>query len=244
MFLIAIISAIFLLRIEWLKRKNRVQHDLRVSELTALKAQMNPHFVFNALNSIQEYVLTEQTELANDYLGKFARLMRRPLDQSQQISVTLSEEIELLELYLELEAIRFEEGFVYSIEVEDGLNIEETGIPAMIVQPFVENAIKHGLMHKKDDRELSVKFSRSQGSVVCQIVDNGIGLEASKKLNAKRQQTHRSFGTGAIRKRLELLNADSNAKIMLEMIDRSQANSNISGTLVILRIPIKNCNHA
>ncbi len=239
---ILLVSGIFLFRIREIRKRDRVQHDLRASELTALKAQMNPHFVFNALNSIQDYILLNQTELANDYLGKFARLMRKTLDQSQQHTVTLSEEIDLLKLYLELEAIRFEEEFEYHVNVDENLNTEQIEIPSMIVQPFVENAIKHGLLHKKDDRKLLVDFKMTENVLECRIEDNGIGLEASKQLNAKRPKTHRSFGTGAVKKRLDLLNEGRKERISVEMKDMTDRAAGVSGTHVLLRIPILNAN--
>lgn len=239
---IVLVSGIFLFRIREIRKRGRVQHDLRASELTALKAQMNPHFVFNALNSIQDYILLNQTELANDYLGKFARLMRKTLDQSQQHTVTLTEEIDLLKLYLELEAIRFEDEFEYEVKVDESLNIEQIEIPAMIVQPFVENAIKHGLLHKKEDRKLLVDFKMNGNVLESRIEDNGIGLEASKQLNAKRQTTHRSFGTGAIKKRLDLLNQGRKERISVEMKDVTNRAADISGTHVLLRVPILNTN--
>lgn len=238
--LVGIVSGIFLFRMREIRKRDAVQHDLRVSELSALKAQMNPHFVFNALNSIQDYVLMNQTELANDYLGKFARLMRKTLDQSQMVTVTLSEELELLKLYLELEAIRFEEEFEYSIKVDSGLNTEKVEIPSMIVQPFVENAIKHGLLHKKEDRVLAVDFKMFSSVLECRIEDNGIGLEASRKMNESRAKTHRSFGTGAVKKRLALLNEGRKEQISVEMKDVTDPSKGITGTHVLLRIPILN----
>ncbi len=232
------VSGIFLFRIREVRKRDRVQHDLRASELSALKAQMNPHFVFNALNSIQDYILMNQTELANDYLGKFARLMRKTLDQSQQNTVTLAEELDLLNLYLELEAIRFEDEFAYSVNVEKLLNPELTEIPAMIVQPFVENAIKHGLLHIKDDRKLSVDFKMNGTVLECRIEDNGIGLEASRIMNERRSKSHRSFGTGAAKKRLVLLNEGRKERISVEMKDVTDKAKGTSGTHVLLRIPI------
>lgn len=232
------ISGIFLFRIREMRKRDAVQHDLRVSELTALKAQMNPHFVFNALNSIQDYVLMNQTELANDYLGKFARLMRKTLDQSQQITVSLSDELELLNLYLELEAIRFEDEFEYKVHVDEKVNGEQIEIPSMIVQPFVENAIKHGLLHKKENRKLLVDFKMAGSILECRIEDNGIGLEASRKMNESRSNTHRSFGTGAVKKRLSLLNEGRKEQISVDMKDVTNPAEGVSGTHVLLRIPI------
>jgi ligand-binding sensor domain-containing protein/signal transduction histidine kinase len=235
--LIVLVSALFFVRIYLLKKRNKIQHDLRVSELVALKAQMNPHFIFNALNSIQEYVLLHKTELANDYLGKFARLMRKTLDLSNQMDIALEEEVDLLELYLELEAIRFEDSFSYQITLEEGLKESNGRIPSMVIQPFVENAIKHGLLHKKDNRELTVSFRVANNVLHCDVIDNGIGITASTAINAKRNQTHKSFGTSAIRKRLALLNEERNENITVEMIDLFDDNGMAAGTHVKLAIP-------
>ncbi len=239
LFLVLVVSLIFVVRINILKKRNRIEQDLRVSQLTALKAQMNPHFVFNALNSIQEYVLLHQTKLANDYLGKFARLMRKTLDLSNQMEISLAEEISLLDLYLELEAIRFEDSFSYLVEVDEQLDTEYIMIPSMIIQPYVENAIKHGLLHKKEGRELKLSFKAVEGAVECHVIDNGIGIKASMAINARRKQTHKSFSTSAIQKRLELLNKDWPNKIEVKTIDLTDEITQATGTHVKLIIPIK-----
>lgn len=233
-----LVSIFFALRIVAIKKQNRISQDLRSSQLTALKAQMNPHFMFNALNSIQEFVLMQQTREANVYLGKFARLMRKTLDQSNQTEITLEEELELLYLYLELEAIRFEKDFHYSVDVASDIFKSQISIPSMIIQPFVENAIKHGLLHKKTDRKLSINFYKSHGNLICVIVDNGIGLKASQQLNERRSKDHKSFSTSAVRQRLDLLNEDRNGKIGFEITEMIKHNMS-RGTKVQLTIPLK-----
>ena len=119
---------------------------MRSSQLSALKVQMNPHFIFNALNSIQEYILTNEKKLANSFLGKFSDLMRLYLDMSNKKSVSLAEEIKAMQLYLELEAMRFEDSFEFNLHVDENLHTDDIQIPPMIIQPYVENAIKHGLL--------------------------------------------------------------------------------------------------
>lgn len=128
----------------------KLNKDLATSQLTALRAQMNPHFIFNALNSIQQYILTGNVDQANKYLSKFSRLQRDVLNNSDQNFISLEKEIEMLNLYLELEQLRFNENFEYHIIVSEDIDSTELLIPPMILQPFVENAIWHGLMSKKD----------------------------------------------------------------------------------------------
>ena len=128
--------------IEFEKDKTRM-------ELTALKSQMNPHFIFNALNSIQEFIILNDKKKANQFMGKYADLVRSTLDMSDKESITLEEEVKSLELYLELEKLRFEDNFSYSIDVSGDLVEKNYKLPAMLIQPYVENAIKHGLLHKQ-----------------------------------------------------------------------------------------------
>ena len=127
-------------------------------KLENLRSQMNPHFIFNALNSIQEYILLNQKNLASDYLGKFADLIRMYLNHSTKGTITLSEEIEALNQYLELEKLRFEDSLDYQIQLPNEIDSETIEIPTMLIQPYVENALKHGLLHRKGNRILSIKF--------------------------------------------------------------------------------------
>lgn len=219
------------------REKSNLQIALRSSQLSALKSQMNPHFIFNALNSIQDYILTNEKRLANSYLGKFSDLMRLYLDMSNKSMVDFSEELKALRLYLELEAMRFEDSFTYRIDVDTLVSVEEIQVPPMLIQPYVENAIKHGLLHKKQNRALTIHFSVSNSSLICTITDNGIGRDKSAQINALRKKSHRSFATGANQKRIDLLNEERNWKIDIELIDLKDSRGLSSGTRVIIQIP-------
>lgn len=238
--------ASFTIRIKALQKKNveeiekvRVLEDMRNSQLSALKAQMNPHFMFNALNSIQEIILMNDKKQANMYLGKFADLMRITLDQSNKNAISLEDEIKSLKLYLELEALRFEEYFQYELHVADLLYTYNVHIPAMLIQPYVENAIKHGLMHKQGDKKLELFFSLyNDKTLLCVITDNGIGRKRSSEINQMREKKHTSFATGATQRRLELLNQGREQNITVSYVDLKDENGNCTGTKVLLYIPL------
>jgi ligand-binding sensor domain-containing protein len=236
----------FLVRIGRLKKLNqeemdkvRVLEEMRHSQLSALKAQMNPHFMFNALNSIQEIILMNDKKQANMYLGKFADLMRITLDQSNKNAISLEDELKALQLYLELEALRFETHFQYHIQIDEQIFTQDILIPAMLIQPYVENAIKHGLLHKQGNKELVINFSlQNLQTLLCMIMDNGIGRKRSAEINQMREKKHTSFATGATMKRLELLNYNKKQNITVEFEDLSDEKGNDSGTKVLLYIPL------
>jgi LytS/YehU family sensor histidine kinase len=178
-------------------------------------------------------------ELASNYLADFADLMRSYLQHSQEDTVSLSDEIETLDLYLKLEKIRFEEDFVFSIQCDTSIDKEQTYIPSFLLQPFVENAIKHGLLHQNGEKKISVSFEKlSTYSIKCEIQDNGIGRTASAKLNEKRK--YQSFATKASQNRLELLNQSAEDKIELQIFDLYDEQQQSLGTKVIVTIPIIN----
>ncbi|WP_375239037.1 tetratricopeptide repeat protein [Aurantibacter sp.] len=220
------------------QKRLAIEKQYRDSELKALKAQMNPHFIFNALNSIQDYIVLNQKNLASDYLGKFADLIRNYLHFSDTGFISISEEVYNLNLYLELEKLRFEEQLQYTFQVDEAANSDTITIPTMLVQPYIENALKHGLLHKKDNRLLNVSISKISNKIIeCVIEDNGIGREKSKEINAKRQDQHKSFALKATTERLDLLNYGREKKIGVQIIDLKEDNQP-SGTKVILKIPI------
>ncbi|MEQ1625723.1 MAG: histidine kinase, partial [Sediminibacterium sp.] len=209
------------------------------SQLSALKAQMNPHFMFNALNSIQEIILMNNKREANMYLGKFADLMRITLDQSNKNAISLDDELKSLLLYLELEALRFETHFQYKIDVDDNVFAPDIQIPAMLIQPYVENAIKHGLLHKQGEKQLLIQFRlENEETLLCMITDNGIGRKRSAEINQLRARKHTSFATGATLKRLELLNYGNEQRITVNFEDLKDERGQDSGTKVLLFIPI------
>lgn len=244
---IAIISWIYKIQINKIKAQNkeklersRLERDIRISELKALKAQLNPHFMFNALNSIQDYIIRNERELASDYLGMFSDLMRLYLNHSQEGQLSLKEEVDSLQLYLELEAVRMEEDFSYSIRFADTIDSYNIEIPTMLVQPYVENAIKHGLFRKKGAKQLEIVFEQdSTNSILAIIRDNGIGRAAAARYTKQRMNRHKSFATVANNSRLELLNYGQPNSIKAKIIDLVDDNGEPLGTEVRISIPIK-----
>lgn len=181
-------------------KKSEVAH----LQLKSLKAQMNPHFMFNAMNSIQNLVLKGDRTEAYNYLTKFSLMIRENLSMSEKSFVLFSEELSLLKKYLELEKLRFKENFEYQLLGTEDL--EHIKIPAMIIQPFIENSIKHGLLHKiEGTKNLEVAFELEKEVLVCVITDNGVGVKASKKINKQNNNKQESFSTTAIKQRLIFL---------------------------------------
>ena len=222
---------------ELLSQKMKLEQELQQSMLASIKSQMNPHFLFNALNTIQSYIYTNDKENASQYLGKFSTLTRMILDMSNKDIVTIAEEIKALQLYLELEQLRFEDKLKYTFNVDNNISTETTFIPSMLIQPYVENAIKHGLLHKKNDWFLSLHFTKANEGITIIIDDNGIGRKRSEELNKHKAKHHQSFATNANRKRLEILNRGLMQHIALEVIDKKDSYGNSLGTSVKLFIP-------
>lgn len=233
-------AEIITLELKETQKRLALEKQYKDSELKALKAQMNPHFIFNALNSIQDYIVLNQKNLASDYLGKFADLIRNYLHFSDTGFISIPEEVHNLKLYLELEKLRFEDALDYQVTIYDNANSEAIKIPTMLIQPYVENALKHGLLHKKDNRKLSITISKPSKKIIqCIVEDNGIGREKSKAINQKRQHQHKSFALKATTERLDLLNYGKERKIGVEILDLKYEDE-ATGTKVILNIPIVN----
>lgn len=220
-----------------LLEKTKLEKDLRQSLLSSIKSQMNPHFLFNALNTIQSYIITEDKEKASNYLSKFSKLTRKILDMSDKETILLQEEIDALILYVELEKMRFED-LNFTIEFEKDIVANELLIPSMIIQPYVENAIKHGLLHKKGDKQLFIKVRKTSDYLMIQIEDNGIGRKHSEIINRNKSDNHRSFASNANLKRIELLNAEKN-EIGVEYADKLCNDGESAGTIVNIKLPIK-----
>ncbi len=175
--------------------------------LKSLRSQMNPHFIFNALNSVNSFIATNDERTANKYLSDFSLLMRSVLENSEEDFIPLEKEIELLELYTKLEHFRFQDKFEYSISVDENVNIAEFQIPPMLLQPYIENAVWHGLRYKKEKGHLNISIKQKQkDSIEIVIADNGIGREKSKALKTQNQKKQNSKGMGNIKKRVAILN--------------------------------------
>ncbi|MGL4364384.1 MAG: sensor histidine kinase [Bacteroidales bacterium] len=220
-----------------LVEKLKLEGDLRASLLSSIKSQMNPHFFFNALNTIQSFIFSDDKRSAASYLGKFARLMRMVLEMSAKEQVTLQEEIDALKMYLELENTRFNQSLDYTIEVAAPLDTANLYIPSMIIQPYIENAVKHGLLHIKGEKKLRVFIHQEANCLKVRIEDNGIGRKRSAELNKIKQEKHHSFATDANLKRIELLNKE-NPMIGVEYVDKEDENHRAQGTLVLITLPV------
>ncbi|OYX28029.1 MAG: sensor histidine kinase [Flavobacteriales bacterium 32-35-8] len=176
--------------------------------LKTLRSQMNPHFIFNALNSVNSFIASNDERTANKYLSDFSLLMRAVLENSEEDFIPLKKEIELLELYTKLEHFRFKDKFDYTIDVDKNITIEDFVIPPMLLQPYIENAVWHGLRYKKDKGHLSISIAQTQhDEITITIADDGIGREQSKALKTENQQKQNSKGMGNIKKRVSILNA-------------------------------------
>lgn len=216
------------------QEKEVLEKEVFKSKIAAIRSQMNPHFMFNALNTIQEFIMTNQKNVASEYLADFADLMRKYLNQSKEDSVSLEEEIETLSLYLKLEKLRFEENFEYNIEVDVNMDEGRVYVPVMLLQPFVENAIKHGLLHKKGEKKLSVSFVQKDNNLIVTIEDNGVGRKRSQEINENRTG-HDSFATSAIEERIRIYNHSRvDEKVSVHIEDLADA----QGTKVVLIIPV------
>ncbi len=209
------------------------------SELKALKSQMNPHFIFNALNSIQEQFMYGDKMKANEQLSNFTYLTRQILEVSGKKQITVATEIELLTKYLELEKMRFAADFDYQIKVSETIDEDYHKLPPMLLQPFVENSIKHGLMHKKGPKNISIDFDldEEEAYLICTITDNGIGREKSAAIKAGNASNHNSFSTQSIEQRLALLNEKLQLEELVTYQDLTEKET-VSGTRVIVNIPL------
>ncbi|MEO8112542.1 MAG: histidine kinase, partial [Ginsengibacter sp.] len=192
-----------------------------------------------SLNSIQQLILAGDEKAATLYLSKFSRLLRSVLSHSDKEKVSLKEELEMLRLYVELESLRFKESFNYEIICDESIDADEIKIPTLLIQPFVENAIWHGLLHKEGSRSLCVKLSEdSAENILCTVLDNGIGREASKQMNT--HNTHTSKGIAVAEERLKTYNSQHLLKSSVLIEDLLDINGNSTGTKVTMTLPLLN----
>ncbi|MFK8006994.1 MAG: histidine kinase [Saprospiraceae bacterium] len=239
----SILLLIFKTRIRIIKEREAAQtkanKQIAELELKALQSQMNPHFVFNALSSIRYYIQENKTEEAGDYLAKFAKLMRLFLESSKNKFAPLEKEIELIKLYVEMERLRFENKFQLTLKIGDDVNPLLISIPTMLIQPFVENAINHGLFHKESSGLLILDFNmQDEDTLLCIIEDDGIGREKAKKIRQESIKGYKSRGMQIVEERLEVLKHIEDVEIKIEIIDLKNLTGKNSGTKAILKIPI------
>lgn len=223
----------------WIQRKrNRSDRRAMVLEQKLLRAQMNPHFIFNSLYSIQNFIVTEKSEKASIYLSKFARLVRNILDNSAEEFVPLEKEISTIENYLELQQVRFPGKFEYRIDIADDIDPEILKIPPMLAQPFIENAIEHGIRHRETPGHIGIRFSLRDHTLIFEVEDDGVGRQKAREIEVVMNPEHRSMATSLTRERLANLSRKLKTKIPLEIIDLQNALGQASGTMVRFTIPI------
>lgn len=244
LFILFIIYWIYTIKIQQISKKNlakvaqlTLENNLKESRLQLIKSQMNPHFFFNAINNIQSYIFTNETKEASQYLSKFSKLTRKILEFSDVDAICLKEEIESLQLYLELQQMRFKD-LHFTINSHNIQNWEQIKIPTMMYQPYVENAILHGLSHSLKHKELAIDFSlENQKTLIGIIKDNGIGRIKSAELNSLNSSKPKSFATKANLERIQLLNKDQ-YKITVEYTDLFTEDGESNGTQVTIKIEL------
>ncbi len=217
------------------KQKSEYEKQLAEIKLKALVSQMNPHFIFNCMNSIQAMILSDQNMQASTYLTKLSRLVRAVLENSVKTFVPLNEVIDNLKLYLELESLRFDQQFNYDIKTEN-IDIYSVELPSMLIQPYVENAIWHGLLKKTGEKDLQIRFYTIRNSVFCEIIDNGIGRVNAQTMNLKKQ--HQSLGTKITQEMFDTLNKIKQATYKADIIDMYDENNLPIGTKVIIEMEL------
>jgi tetratricopeptide (TPR) repeat protein len=225
-------------RLEGERAKAALLQRAKELEVQALRSQMNPHFIFNCLNAINRFVLGHETEAASDYLTKFSRLMRMIMNHSRHSYITLSEEIEVLQLYLDMERLRFKDAFDYSIIVDNEIDSDEVRIPPLLVQPFVENAVWHGLMHKDERGSLTIDFRLSEDQLTCVIRDNGIGRREAGQLRSKSAEKHKSMGLQITAERMALLTGAEESRPFFLIEDLYDERGKPAGTRVTLIVRV------
>src|SRR6187399_823487 len=232
-------------RVEQIKKKQRLKSEyekkLANVEMSALLAQMNPHFLFNSLNSIDSYIIRNESKKASEYLNNFARLMRLILQNSRSNYINLKDELEALELYMQMESLRFKNKFCYSIAIDENVETSSIVIPPMLIQPYVENAIWHGLMHKTNGTEglVKINISKNADDLLCVIEDNGIGRKKAAEIKEQKQKNHkRRMGMQITQDRIEIINKLYNMNASINIYDMEDELGNAKGTKVELIIPV------
>lgn len=220
------------------KEKNVLAIKQQISDLErkSLRLQMNPHFIFNSLNSIQSFVVSKNSDKAVHYLAKFSKLMRMILQNSREAYTALSEEIEMLRYYIEMEKLRFDNKFDYKISVDEKIDSDFIGIPPMIIQPYIENSIIHGLINKTGKGMIKLDFRIENNSILCTIEDNGVGREMAMKIKEESGLIRESSGMRITSERLEVLSKEKNEKFSVNVIDMKNEKGEATGTRIELKI--------
>lgn len=222
-----------------LKEKNEIMNRMTELEQASLRAQMNPHFIFNCLNSIQHFILKDDLKQTNRYITQFGSLIRKTMDNSARAVISISDEINYLSSYLELEQMRFSSKFRYEISIDPSIDKDQTYIPSMLLQPFVENGIRHGIRNKQEGEGLiTISIVRSNGHLLIKIEDNGVGREAARQYQGEQPIEYQSKGITLTQKRIDILNVANAEKVKTSLIDLKDENGCANGTRVILSFPL------
>lgn len=239
--LIATLAVLIINRYRYKSKQRIALMNHTISELnqTNLRQQMNPHFIFNTLNSIQYYVFQNDKISSNNYMTKFASLIRKTLENSRHTEISIKEELDTLNLYLELEELRFKEKFEWKIRVDDEIDTLAYKIPTMLIQPYVENAITHGLMNKENGKGiLSIGLKLNDDHILCTVEDNGIGRARAMEIVKQKNENHRSMGTSITESRLKLVNELYGKNMKVVYTDLVDESGEPAGTKVEISIPI------
>ena len=215
-----------------------INQQLAEAQLLALQTQMNPHFIFNSLNSIKGMILDNEQQRASRYMSKFANLLRMTLNQSKEVFTTLDENMEHLENYLAMEKLRFDDSFTFRITAQEDIDKEDTLIPTMMIQPLAENAVWHGLMPKRGKKKLAIHFSKIGESMCCTVEDNGIGINHSEQLKKLNRPLHKSVGLNNLRNRIKILNEKYDTGCSLDIFDLQDLDSGRTGSCAVLSFRI------
>lgn len=219
------------------QHKIKAEHKTIALEQKLLRLQMNPHFIFNALSNILNLINRNSNETAAKYLTRFSKLLRNTLEGSRKDTIKLDAEIEGLANYLELQKLRFGDKFDFQIDVDDSIDTESTSIPPLLVQPFIENAIEHGIHHKKIKGHVYLRFMADKKQVICEVEDDGVGRGKAWELEYSKRKDHDSLATQIIKERIKVLNKTLKGKINLVIKDLKDEMDQPTGTKVILKIP-------
>ncbi|MCD4729833.1 MAG: tetratricopeptide repeat protein [Bacteroidales bacterium] len=234
--LVVVILLMALLFIRQNKLKN--EHKTVVLEQKLLRLQMNPHFIFNVHSNILGFIENKKTESAARYLSTFSKLLRTTLESSRNDYIYLDEEINMIKAYLDLQKLLYENKFDYTLEVDDQLDPDDVSIPPMLIQPFIENAIKHGISQKTEKGNVFVRFKLEDKKVICEVEDDGVGREKAWEAEYKTRKEHKSLATSIILDRIKAINKKMKQKINLNIIDLRSDNNEPIGTMVVLNLPL------
>ena len=239
-FFIGISYLIYRKRIKTVRQQAELElgykRKLAELEMQALRAQMNPHFLFNSLNSIKYYIIKKEPVKAAEYIDNFSRLIRLILKNSREQLITLQQELEALDLYINIERMRFEEKFNYNLSIDSSVDTAYFRVPPLILQPFVENAIWHGLLHKETPGNLSIIVSQDDKKINIEIEDDGVGRDRAKQLKSKSALKQKSMGMKLTKARMDINKTLTNTDIFVSIIDLKDKFGHSAGTKVVVSL--------